>query len=105
MSASGTEGRGRGGGGRARAGRPLSARERALLDFERDWPVHQGRKHVAIRERFGISTARYHQLLSGLLDRPAAAAYDPLVVARLRRRRDHRQRQHVARTLGHRPDG
>jgi hypothetical protein len=75
-----------------RQARPLTSREGALLDFERDWQVHHGRKTDAIRERFGISAARYYQLLTRLVDRPAAAEYDPLVVARLRRRRDPRLR-------------
>ena len=83
----------------------LSARERALLDFERDWRAHQGRKEEAIRERFGVSAARYYQLLNRLLDEPAAAAYDPLVVTRLRRRRDRRARERTARALGQRSDG
>jgi hypothetical protein len=92
------------GAGRASA-RDLSDREQALLDFERDWRTHSGRKDAAIRERFGISAARYYQLLGRLIDRPAAVAYDPLVVARLRRRRDRRLRERTARTLGHRLDG
>jgi hypothetical protein len=83
----------------------LSQREQALLDFERDWRVHRGRKERAIREQFGISTARYYQLLDRLVTKPAAATYDPLVVARLRRRRERRTRARVARTLGHRFDG
>ena len=83
----------------------LSAREQALLDFERDWRVHRGRKDRAIREQFGISAARYYQLLDRLVTKRAAAAYDPLVIARLRRRRDRRARARVARTLGHRYDG
>lgn len=83
----------------------LAARERALLDFERNWRAHAGRKHAAIREAFGISAARYYQLLGRLLDEPEAAAYDPLLVARLRRRRERRARKRTARALGHRLDG
>lgn len=83
----------------------LTARERALLDFEADWPAHQGRKETAIRETFGVSAARYYQLLARLLDEPAAATYHPLVVARLRRRREHRARRRTARALGRHVDG
>ena len=39
-----------------------------------------------------MSPTRYYQLLSTLLDDPAAAAYDPLVVRRLRRARLRRRR-------------
>ena len=45
-------------------------------------------KERAIRERFGFSAARYHQLLNRAIDRPEAIAYDPMLVRRLRRIRD-----------------
>ena len=77
-------------------------RLRALLDFERDWSVHQGGKEAAIAERFGISAARYYQLLARVLDEPQALAYDPLTVRRLRRRRDQRRDRRTARALGER---
>jgi hypothetical protein len=83
-----------GGGRRRPAG--LGERDRAILDFERDWRVHEGGKGAAVRERFGITPARYYQLLARLLDDPAAAAHDPLVIARLRRRRDERRRRRAA---------
>lgn len=81
----------------------LDERERALLDFERDWPAHAGRKAAAIRERFGITSARYYQLLNAVLDDPVSTEYDPLTVKRLRRRREERGRQRATRTLGERP--
>jgi hypothetical protein len=80
----------------------LGDRDREILDFERDWPSHQGGKAVAIRERFAISSARYYQLLARLVDDPAAAAHDPLVVARLRRRRAARDRRRTSGALGRR---
>ena len=70
----------------------LSERERAILDFERSWWLEPGRKRDAIKQRFGVSAARYRQLLLGLIDRPAAEEFDPLVVRRLRRARDTRRR-------------
>jgi hypothetical protein len=70
----------------------LDERARALLDFERDWARHQGRKGAAIRECLGIAPGRYYQLLNALIDDPRAAAHDPLVVRRLRRRREQRRR-------------
>jgi len=78
----------------------LDQRERDILDFERDWWKATIPKERAIRERFGLSTARYHQVLGGLLDRPEALAYDPMLVRRLRRMREARRRKRHARRLG-----
>jgi hypothetical protein len=73
--------------------RPLTDRDRAILDFERDWWIDGGSsKEHAIRERLGLSAARYYEVLNGLLDSTEALAYDPLVVRRRRRLRDQRRR-------------
>jgi hypothetical protein len=70
----------------------FSDRDRAVLDFERAaWQV-EGPKEAAIRARLGISATRYYELLQRLCDMPAARAYDPLVILRLRRQRDRRRR-------------
>lgn len=71
---------------------PLTDRDRAILDFERSWWSEPGPKELAIKERFELSTTRYYELLSELLEVPEAMAYDPLVVRRLRRLRDRRRR-------------
>ena len=78
----------------------LDARSIDILDFERDWWKSSVPKERAIRERFGLSAARYHQLLNGLLDRPEALAHDPMLVRRLRRLREARRRKRHARRLG-----
>lgn len=78
----------------------LDERSRELLDFERNWWKWPGPKEPAIRERFGLSAARYYQLLNRLVDRPEALAYDPMLVRRLRRLRDDRRRKRYARRLG-----
>lgn len=65
----------------------LTDRERAVLDFERDWPAHESGKLQAITATFGFSSSRYYQLLAALVDRPAARRHDPLLIRRLRRRR------------------
>lgn len=70
----------------------LSERDRAIIDFERSWWSEPGRKELAIRERFDLSTTRYYGILNELLDAPDALEYDPLVVRRLRRVRDRRRR-------------
>jgi hypothetical protein len=79
---------------------PLSARDRDLLAFERQWWKYAGAKEQAIRELFDMSTTRYYQLLNQLIDRPEALAHDPMLVKRLRRMRSQRQRQRAARRLG-----
>lgn len=71
-------------------GSPLSARDLAMLAFERAWWRRGGMKEEAIREEFGISTARYYQLLGVLIDTPAALQEDPMLVKRLQRIRDAR---------------
>jgi hypothetical protein len=80
----------------------FAERNRALLDFERNWAAHQGDKEQAVRDHFGFSAARYYQLLGRLIDDPDALAYDPLTVRRLRRRRDERRNRQAAKTLGER---
>jgi hypothetical protein len=80
----------------------IEERAREVLDFERDWQAYEGRKNTAIRERFGITPARYYQLLNRALDDPEAEAHDPLTVRRLRRRRDERVRRRAARAFGER---
>lgn len=78
----------------------LDDRARELLDFEREaWKLRIP-KERAIRERFGFSAARYHQLLHRTVDRPQALAYDPMLVRRIRRVREARRRRRVAGRLG-----
>jgi len=81
----------------------LTDRDRAVLDFERGWWLLPSSKAAAIRARFDLSPTRYYQLLTVLLDDPDAAAYDPLVVHRLRRARLRRRRARVEgrTTAGH----
>jgi hypothetical protein len=73
---------------------------RELLDFERTWGRRSGRKERAIRERFGYSSTRYHQLLNGVIDLPGALAYDPMLVRGLRRLRETRRDTRLATRLG-----
>ncbi len=83
-----------------RDGSPLSARDAEILAFERQWWHYAGSKEQAIRDLFDMSATRYYQVLNGLLDRPEALAADPMLVKRLRRLRDARQRARSARRLG-----
>ena len=69
----------------------LDDRDRSILDFEREWWQHPGAKEDAIRQTFGLSPARYYQILSKLMDSEQALAYDPMLVKRLHRVRDERR--------------
>ena len=72
-------------------------RDRAILDFEREWWQHPGAKEDAIRQTFGLSPARYYPLLTALMQTQEALAYDPMLIKRLQRvhneRRQSRQQR------------
>ena len=82
------------------SGDSLSDRDRAILEFERQWWKYAGAKEQAIRDLFDMSATRYYQVLNSLLDNPAALEADPMLVKRLRRMRATRQRARSARRLG-----
>jgi len=78
----------------------LDPRLRAVLDLERTWWQLGVPKERAIREQLGLSTTRYHQLLTKTLDLPQALAYDPMLIRRLRRLREARRRKRFEGRLG-----
>ncbi|MBD0292371.1 MAG: DUF3263 domain-containing protein [Jiangellaceae bacterium] len=78
----------------------LTDRDRAVLDFERQWWRYAGAKEQAVRNLFGMSATRYYQVVNALIDRPEALAHDPMLVKRLRRLRSQRQRDRATRRLG-----
>jgi hypothetical protein len=72
----------------------LTEGERAVLDLEAEFRfVGLGEKERAIRERLRLSPLRYAQILNRLVDDPKALAYAPVLVHRLRERRDARARR------------
>lgn len=73
----------------------LSDRDRAILDFERSSWQRSGPKEAYIRAQLGMSSTRYYQVLSDIVDTPAAYEYDPLLVLRLRQRREDRRRRRI----------
>ena len=77
----------------------LTAREQLILAFERRWWKHAGAKEQAIRAEFGLTAARYYQLLGVVIDSPLALAYDPMLVKRLQRMRDARSNARADRSL------
>ena len=78
----------------------LSERDAEILAFERQWWKFAGAKEQAVREKFQMSATRYYQVLNALIDKPEALAVDPLLVKRLRRLRESRQRARSAKRLG-----
>ncbi len=70
----------------------LSERDRAVLEFEQSWWTEPGPKEVAIRTRLGMSATRYRRLLAALVDSEEAEQANPLVIRRLRRRREQLRR-------------
>jgi len=75
--------------------RPLSARERAVIDFEREWFTVPGAKDANLRRMLGISPSTYRRTLLAAIERRAAFLYDPLTVSRVRRQRDTRRRERL----------
>jgi hypothetical protein len=78
----------------------LTERDLKVLEFERQWWKYSGAKEQAIRELFQMSATRYYQVLNTLIDNPAALEADPMLIKRLRRLREFRQRSRSARKLG-----
>jgi hypothetical protein len=81
------------------------AQLRSVLAFERQWWQHAGAKEEAIRRELGVAPTAYYQLLSQLIDDPAAIAYDPMLVKRLQRQRASRHRQRTRDRLSPHPSG
>lgn len=70
---------------------PLTDTQRLILDMESSWYRYEGAKDALIRERLGISSTRYHQIVGALIDNPAAMEQSPATVRRLRSLRDRRR--------------
>lgn len=68
--------------------RPLTDRDRQILDFEQQTWKLRGSKENAIRSDMRMGSVAYYLALSRLIDRPEAEEYAPVLVHRLRRIRD-----------------
>lgn len=75
--------------------RPLTARERAVIDFERAWFLLPGSKDANITRHLAISPTTYRRTLHAAVERLAAFAYDPLTTRRVRRQLDARRRERL----------
>lgn len=80
-------------------GTALGGLQLRVLEFEREWSARPGAKASAIRAEFGVAPARYYQMLSAVLDSPAALRHDPLLVRRLQRVRDARAASRASRSF------
>lgn len=78
----------------------LPERDQKILTFEKQWWRYPGAKESAIKEIFDLTPTRYYQILNDILDRREALEFDPMLVKRLRRLRDSRQRARSAKRLG-----
>ena len=58
----------------------LSADDRAILEFEREFWGLAPNKESAVRERFGLSLARYYQRVYAICRTQAALEYDAVLV-------------------------
>jgi hypothetical protein len=70
----------------------LSDRDRGILEFEETYWVHTGRKQNDIREQFGVSAARYYQLLHEIAATPDAVKEFPQLTKRMLERRNAHER-------------
>jgi len=62
-----------------------------MLALERRYYTRPGGKEQAIADELDLTATRYYQLLSQLINQPAALAADPVTVNRLRRLRARRR--------------
>ena len=69
----------------------IEVEDLALLRFADGWWRSAAAREQAIRERFGMTPVRFYQRLAHLIETPAAAAAEPLLIARLKRIRDARR--------------
>ena len=73
----------------------IDERQRAMLEFERNFWTFDEPREAMIRARFQCSADEYYAELNELLELPAAMEHDPLVVRRLQRLRLRRRRERL----------
>lgn len=70
-----------------------------ILAFEEDNPGAGGAKADRIRKTFNLNETRYYQALLRVIDTPEALEHNPMLVHRLRERRDRRTQARASRTF------
>jgi len=75
----------------------LKQRDLDILEFEQSWWESEIPKDQAVRERFQLTEPEYAAALDQLIASEEALIVEPLLVRRLRRMRDRRRQEHIAR--------
>ena len=75
----------------------LTEREKDILEFEQSWWSLSIPREQAVRDRFELTETEYVEVLEMLIATEAALEAEPLLVRRLRRMKDRRRQEHVAR--------
>ena len=75
----------------------LTEREKDILEFEQSWWSLSIPREQAVRDRFQLTETEYVEVLEMLIATEAALEAEPLLVRRLRRMKDRRRQEHVAR--------
>lgn len=70
----------------------LTVRDTMALDLEDQRFKYAGAKDAAIRDTLGWSPTRHYQVINDLIDRREALEHNPILVRRLLRLREQRQR-------------
>lgn len=78
---------------------PLTDSDKALLDFAGRWYRYPGAQEQAMRDELGLSATSYWRKVNDLIDLPAALAYAPTTVKRLRQIRAERSAARSGRGL------
>ncbi|RNL78781.1 DUF3263 domain-containing protein [Nocardioides marmorisolisilvae] len=73
---------------------------RAMLDFESTWWSYPGSKAAGIRDRFSMSSTKYHLELNAVIEMPEALDHAPMVVKRLHRQRTLRRHERRSSRIG-----
>lgn len=77
----------------------LTETELGILDIENRLWIQTGPKDAAILLELGLNPLRYYQLLNDLLDDGRALRHNPVLINRLRRRREAMRAGRAARRV------
>jgi hypothetical protein len=75
---------------------PITEQDQGILALAGAQFKYPAAREQQARTDYGLSGTRFWQEVNRIIDQPAAAAWDPHTVARLRRQRQQRQRPRVA---------
>lgn len=74
----------------------MDEQDKQILTLAGEQFKYAAAQEMRAREQFGLSGVRFWQEVNRILDLPAAHAWDPHTVARLKQQRVQRQRPRVA---------